>query len=195
MSDLKTHLHNYLREARQALLWKLAGLSEYDARRPLTASGSNVLGIIKHAASVELGYLSDCFGRPSDIEAPWMGFDVEPNADMFATADQSCEFIIDFFRRGSAHADATIEALDLEAPGHVMWWEPSKADVTLGQILVHLIAEMHRHAGHVDILRETIDDMAGWRPTADLMWEPESGWSAYCARLQALAETFRADNA
>ena len=52
-SDPKAHLHRYLQLARDALLWKLDGLSEYDVRRPLTPTGTNLLGLVKHVASVE----------------------------------------------------------------------------------------------------------------------------------------------
>jgi Protein of unknown function (DUF664) len=69
--DQKEILHGYLRNRRADLVGKLDGLSEYDARRPLTLSGTNVLGVIKHVASVELGYFTDTFGRPTGRELPW----------------------------------------------------------------------------------------------------------------------------
>lgn len=55
--DLKQVLHRYLRAQREALLWKLDGLSERDVRRPMTGTGTNLLGLLKHSASVESGYL------------------------------------------------------------------------------------------------------------------------------------------
>jgi uncharacterized damage-inducible protein DinB len=58
-SDPKADLHRYLQDAREALLWKLAGLSEYDVRRPMVPTGTNLLGLVKHVASVELGYFGD----------------------------------------------------------------------------------------------------------------------------------------
>jgi len=86
-SDPKADLHRYLQDAREALLWKLDGLSEYDIRRPLVPTGTNLLGLVKHVASVEFGYFGDCFGRPFDEPMPWLEDDAEPNADMWATAD------------------------------------------------------------------------------------------------------------
>ena len=74
-TDAKADLHHYLQSARDALLWKLEGLSEYDARRPLTPTGTNLLGLVKHTASVELGYLGDTFGRPSNEPLPWLDAD------------------------------------------------------------------------------------------------------------------------
>src|SRR4051794_18051647 len=80
--NAKTHLRRYLGTAREALLWKLNGLSEYDIRRPLTPTGTNLLGLVKHSAGVEGGYFGDVFGRPYDEPLPWMAEDAEPNADM-----------------------------------------------------------------------------------------------------------------
>ena len=73
-SDPKDHLRHYLQIARDALLWKLDGLSEYDVRRPLTPTGTNLLGLVKHVASVEFGYFGDIFGRPSEEPLPWYAF-------------------------------------------------------------------------------------------------------------------------
>ena len=88
VSDPKADLHRYLRSAREALLWKLDGLSEYDSRRPLTPTGTNLLGLVKHVASVEAEYLGDCFGRPFGEPLPWFEEDAEANADMWATPEE-----------------------------------------------------------------------------------------------------------
>ena len=101
----------YLQAGREALLWKLDGLSEYDIRRPMVPTGTNLLGLIKHVASVELGYFGDTFGRPSGERLPWLEDDAEPNADMWATAEESREQITGLYRRAWAHSDATIGAL------------------------------------------------------------------------------------
>ncbi|MFV8126981.1 DUF664 domain-containing protein [Streptomyces syringium] len=61
----KDNLHGRLRRDRKALFWKLDGLSEYDARRPLTATGTNLLGLVKHVATVEARYFGEVFDRPS----------------------------------------------------------------------------------------------------------------------------------
>src|SRR5918995_4766377 len=88
-ADPKADLCRYLRVAREALLWKLDGLSEYDVRRPLVPTGTNLLGLVKHVASVAAGYFGDTFGRPYPEPLPWMDDDAEPNADMWATVDES----------------------------------------------------------------------------------------------------------
>jgi uncharacterized damage-inducible protein DinB len=186
--DPKDHLRHYLQIARDALLWKLDGLSEYDVRRPLTPTGTNLLGLVKHVASVELGYFGDIFGRLSDEPLPWYAEDAEPNADMWATADETREQIIGLYHRAWAHADATIDALPLDAPGRVPHWPDERAQVTLHQILVHVIAETHRHAGHADVVRELIDGTVGLRVDNDNMAEgDEAWWADYQARLESAA--------
>lgn len=61
--DFKADLHRCLREAREALVWKLDGLSEYDMRRPLTFHGTNLLGLVKHLSGCEIGYFGWVFDR------------------------------------------------------------------------------------------------------------------------------------
>lgn len=51
----KECLHAELQRVREALVWKLDGLSEYDIRRPLTATGTNLLGLVKHTATWKQG--------------------------------------------------------------------------------------------------------------------------------------------
>jgi uncharacterized damage-inducible protein DinB len=186
-SDPKADLSRYLQVAREALLWKLDGLSEYDVRRPLTPTGTNLLGLVKHVASVELAYFGMAFGRPSGEPMPWFDDDAEPDADLWATADESREQIIGLYHRAWAHADATIEALDLDTVGRVPWWG-DRSEVTLHRMLVHVTAETNRHAGHADIVRELIDGSVGRRgdndnlPEADQQW-----WIGYRALLERTA--------
>ncbi|NUW35453.1 DinB family protein [Nonomuraea sp. SMC257] len=192
--DPKAFLRRYLQTARDAMLWKLDGLSEYDVRRPLTPTGTNLLGLIKHLASVELGYFGETFGRPSDEPQPWYEEGAEPNADMWATADESREDIVGLYHRAWAHTDATIDALDLDATGRVPWWPEERAEATLHLLLVHVIAETNRHAGHADIVRELIDGAAGLRaeagniPAADETW-----WEEYRNRLERAAKEAAGD--
>ncbi len=187
-SDPKADLHRYLQDARAALLWKLDGLSDYDVRRPMVPTGTNLLGLIKHVASVELGYFGDTFGRPFGERLPWLEDDAEPNADMWATADESREQIIGLYQRACAHADATIGALALDAVGHVPWWPDDRSEVTVHKILVHMIAETDRHAGQADIVRELIDGAVGLRDGNDNMAAGDKAWwESYRGRLESVA--------
>jgi hypothetical protein len=182
----KSDLRRYLQEAREALLWKLDGLSEYDIRRPMVRTGTNLLGIIKHVALVELGYFGDTFGRPSPDQMPWDPED--PNADMFALPGESREFITGLYRRAWAHSDATIEALPLDATGHVPWWPAEGNEVTLHHILVRVTAETSRHAGHADIVRELIDGAAGLAAgNSNLASDDQAWWEVYRDRVERAA--------
>jgi hypothetical protein len=114
--------------------------------------------------------------------------EIEPNVDMWARADESRADVLARYQRAWTQADATIEALSLDAPGEVPWWAPERRSVTLHRILVHVVAETHRHAGHADIVRELIDGAAGLR--AEVPNLPEEGpewWAAYRARLESVA--------
>jgi hypothetical protein len=189
----KADLHRYLQTAREALVWKLDGLSEYDIRRPMTPTGTNLLGIVKHVASVELGYLGDVFGRPSGIALPWFSDDAEPNADMWATPDESRADIVEMYHAAWRNSDATIEALELDAIGVVPWWPEGRNEITLLRAIVHQTTETHRHAGHADIVRELIDGAAGLRAENSNLWtgDGDDYWTTYCERLESAARAMR----
>jgi uncharacterized damage-inducible protein DinB len=194
-SDPKADLIRYLQLARDAMLWKLEGLSEYDVRRPLVMTGTNLLGLVKHVASVEAGYFGATFGRPFDEPLPWLDEDAEPNADMWATAGESREDIVGLYHRVWAHSDATIEALPLDAIGRVPWWPPDRNEVTLHRILIHMIAETNRHAGHADIVRELIDGAAGLRAdNSNLPELNQTAWNTYRDRLESVAQEVATDH-
>jgi uncharacterized damage-inducible protein DinB len=182
--DLKADLHGYLQNARDALTWKLSGLSEYDVRRPLTPTGTNLLGLVKHLTGCEIGYFGHVFGRPITDPPRWRTDAADPNADMWATADQSRDEILTDYLRACAHSNATIDELDIDAVA-----------VTLHRILVHMLAETSRHAGHADIVRELVDGASGWRADSHNMPSDDREWWAahrdrveHAARLSERAE-------
>jgi hypothetical protein len=185
----KADLHRYLQSGRDALVWKLDGLGEYDVRRPLTPTGTNLLGLLKHLSYVEMGYFGPTFGRPVPEVEPWLADDLEANADMWATADESRKEIVALYHRAWAVTDATIGALPLEAAGAVPWWQPERRVVTLHRVLVHVIAETHRHAGHADIVRELVDGASGLRADSDNLPLGVDGswWENYRNRLETVA--------
>jgi hypothetical protein len=185
-SDQKADLRRYLQEGRDAVLWKLDGLSEYDIRRPLVPTGTNLLGLVKHLALVEQGYFGDTFGRPPDDRIPWD--EADPNSDMFAAAGESRAAITGLYRRACAHSDSTIDALPLDAIGHVPWWPADRNEVTLQHILIRMAAETSRHAGQADIVRELIDGAAGVNAgVSNLPSEDQAWWAAHRDRVERAA--------
>ena len=194
--DDKATLHRYLRTRRGQLLAKLDGLGEYECRRPMTPTGTNLLGLVKHVASVELGYFGEVFGRPSGRDLPWFDDAAEPDADMWATAGETRDEIVELHRFSAAHSDATIESLPLDAPGVVPWWPEERRHVTLQQMLVHMCAETAQHLGHADILRELIDGAAGQGPNdPNLPARSAAEQSAHFDRLEAAAREAAAHSA
>ena len=186
--DQKENLHRYLRLRRAELLAKLDGLDEYDVRRPMTPTGTNLLGLVKHVASVEIGYFGEVFGRPHAQPLPWLAEGSEPDADLWVTPDETRDQIVKLHHAAAAHSDATIEALPLDAPGEVPWWAEDRRQVTLQQILVHMCVETAQHLGHADILRELIDGAAGKGPgDPNLTRRNAADWASHRTRIEAAA--------
>jgi hypothetical protein len=172
--DQNTDFHRYLQDARDAMVWKLDGLSEYDIRRPMVPTATNLLGLIKHLAFVEFGYFGDTFGRPHE---PLPEFDPEiPNADMYAAADETRDQIVGLYHRAWALSDVTLSALPLDTIGHVPWWPADRNEVTLHHAVVRMIAETNRHAGHADIIRELIDGAVGLQDGNDNLPQGDQAW-------------------
>src|SRR6188472_105591 len=121
-TGITADLHRYLQQARDSVINSLDGLSEYDVRRPMTPTATNLLGLVKHLAGIELGYLGECVGRPSPVPWPWDDESIWDSADMWATAEESRDGLIDFYRTAWRHSDESIDQLGLYAPGHVSWW-------------------------------------------------------------------------
>ncbi len=188
--DPKADLRRYLQQGRDALLWKLEGLPEYHIRRPLTPTGTNLLGLVKHVSGDEIGYFGDTFGRPSPGPVPpGLTEAGEMNADIWAAPDESRELITGLYRQVWVHSDETMDELELESTGQVPWWPEEVREVTLHRVLTHMIAETHRHAGHADIVRELIDGSAGLRPASPNLPTDvgPSWWAEYRDRVERAA--------
>ena len=145
----KEHLHDHLRWVREALVGKLDGLCEYDIRRPLTSTGTNLLGLVKHLAVWESRYLGEVFARPFPEPLPRWDDEAANDAAFWATEHETRDEIVGLYQRVWEHSDATIDALPIDAPGYVPWWD---VHVKLFNIMVHVLSDTTRHAGHADIL-------------------------------------------
>ena len=185
---MKEILHDKLRESRAALLSRLDGLGEYDLRRPMTPTGTNVLGLVKHLAGLEYGYLGESLGRPGPETLPWIeDGSIWDGADMWALPGESSGYLTGLYRRACEHADEVVRELDLDAPAQVAHWPEERRGTTLGFLLVRMAAETAQHAGHADIIRELIDGMGG--PDHGML--DDVSWRDYVARIQATADMFR----
>jgi Protein of unknown function (DUF664) len=188
-SDIADDLHRYLQESRDNVLAALDGLGEYDVRRPMTPSATNLLGLVKHLAGLELQYLGDCVGRPAPVRLPWVEDEsIWDSADMWATADQTRDEIVSLYRTAWRHTDESVDQLGLAAPAEVSWWPEERRRTTLGSLLVRLVAETAQHAGHMDIVREMIDGRGG-RSSGDI--GDSAWWDRHLARVQQAADAHR----
>lgn len=153
--DEKESLFVALDRHRDVAMWKVEGLDDEQLRRPMTPSGSNLLGLVKHLAAVEYGWFCETFGR----EVPPMPFDLEadPESDLRVQPGESTASIVAFYANARAAADAVIEELPLDAIG-TSW---SGDAVSMRWVLIHMVEETARHAGHMDVIRELIDGATG----------------------------------
>jgi Protein of unknown function (DUF664) len=181
----KAYLHSDLRDARETMLWKLEGLGEYDVRRPLTVTGTNLLGLVKHLSVWEARYFGEVFGRPFPEPLPRWDDTEAAGTDMWATEQETRDGITTLYRRVWEHSDATITELDIGSPGHVPWW-PSP-DVKLFNVLVHILTDTSRHAGHADILREQLDGATGTGPWEAGLQRDPAFWEARCTEIERAA--------
>ncbi|WP_020494827.1 DinB family protein [Sciscionella marina] len=189
LTGIAADLHRYLQQSREHVLTKLDGLSEYDIRRPLTPSATNLLGLVKHLATVEFGYLGACVGRPGTITLPWVDDEsIWDGADMWAQSTESSTELRELYRTVWRHSDESIAQLGLDAPARVPWWPEERRDTTLGSLLVRMVDETAHHAGHIDIVRELIDGEGG--ADAEDLGGAE-WWRNYYAKVTAAAEQHR----
>jgi Protein of unknown function (DUF664) len=185
--DLKEELHRKLRASRAVMLSKLDDLTEYDRRRPMTPTGTNLLGLVKHLAALEYLYLGESFGYPAPESMSWIeDGSIWQGADMWAKPDETSDYITGLYRRACAHADGVVAALDLAAPGSVAHWPEHSRATTLGVLLIRMVAETAQHAGHADIVRELIDGKGG--PDQDAI--DEATWREYIGQVRAAANAF-----
>ncbi|ADB32745.1 protein of unknown function DUF664 [Kribbella flavida DSM 17836] len=186
--DLKAVLHEYLRASRALMLTKLEGLSEYDMRRPLVPSATNLLGLVKHLAGLEYTYLGTSLGRPPAEKLAWEeDGSIWDGADMWAAPTESSEYLTGLYLRACEHGDRSLTELELDSPAEVAHWPEDRRHTTLGVLLVRMVDETAHHAGHADIVRELIDGKGG----ADADMLDDTGWRAYHGKVQAAADAFR----
>jgi uncharacterized damage-inducible protein DinB len=158
----KECLYVALDRHRDVVLWKLDGLDDEQLRRPLVPSGTTMLGMLKHLAAVEYGWFCMTFGRETEplVVALEENEKTDPDGDWRVGPDESTADVLAFYARARAAADKVIEELDLEATG-TSW---SGTTVSMRWVLVHMLEEVARHAGQLDILRELTDGAAGDHP-------------------------------
>ena len=189
MGGIADDLLRYLQQSRESVLASMDGLSEYDVRRPVMPSATNLLGLVKHLAGNELGYLGDSVGRPAPVRLLWVEDEsVWDSADMWATAEETRADLVALYKTAWRHSDESVAELGLDAPASVAWWPEERRSTTLGSLLVRCVAETAQHAGHADIVREMIDGRGG-RDHDDA--GDDGFWAGYVDQVQRAADRHR----
>ncbi|MBA3373672.1 MAG: DinB family protein [Actinomycetota bacterium] len=150
----KISLRKSLDRHRDAVLWKLEGLNDEQLRSPMTPSGTSLLGLVKHLAAVEYGWFCETFGRDTE---PLPFDEDDPEADLRVAPSETTPDVIAFYGRARAAADQVIDQLGVDDLGTAWFGD----QVSLRWVLIHMIEETARHAGHMDIVRELIDGATG----------------------------------
>jgi uncharacterized damage-inducible protein DinB len=154
----KESLHVSLNRHRDVVLWKLDGLTDEQLRRQVVPSGTSLLGLVKHLAAVEYSWFCQTFGRETE---PLPFVDDDPDADLRVEPHESTADVLSFYARARAASDQVIDDHDVEDLGTAWFGDP----VSLRWVLIHIVEETARHAGHMDIVRELIDGATGdYRP-------------------------------
>jgi uncharacterized damage-inducible protein DinB len=155
----KESLQVALQRHREVVVWKLDGLDDEQLRRPMTPSGTNLIGMVKHLGAVEYGWFCQTFGRPQEPRCAEIDelLEDDPENDMRLSPQESTQEIVEFYLRACASADDAIEEIGLDTLG-TSW---SGEQVSMRWVLIHMVEETARHAGHMDILRELIDGATG----------------------------------
>lgn len=143
-----------LERHRDAILWKIDGLTDEQLRTAMTPSGLSPIGLVKHLAAVEYGWFCAPFGRPHET----LPFDDDDeNADLILADDETTDDVLAFSRRARAAANAAVDEIDLDATGTAWFGE----EVSMRWVMIHMLEELARHAGHMDVMRELIDGTTG----------------------------------
>ncbi|HEX6499874.1 MAG TPA: DinB family protein [Micromonosporaceae bacterium] len=181
VADEREGLLRYLAQQRYVLRLAAYGLTDEQARATPTPSALSVGGLIKHVAATESGWIDDVLQQHSepDTEAYLAGFRLGP--------DETLAEVLDRYAEIAARTESVIAGIaDLGQPVPVrkdLPWNPKDVDAwSVRWVLLHLIEETARHAGHADIIREAIDGATafpllaaaeGWPATPWLQpWQP-----------------------
>ncbi|MEM9565631.1 MAG: DinB family protein [Actinomycetota bacterium] len=182
-------LRAHLTGARDAMTWKVEGLTEEQRRRPMTPTGTNLIGLVKHLTWIEGWYLCEFFDR----ERPRLDWEWEQDADwghhshLYAKPEETTEDLLAAYRATTAAADRSIDELGLDAIG-THW---SGESVSLRSMVLAVLVDTVRHAGHGDIVRELIDGATGDRnaPSGFYGVTDEDYRTTYLARVRGEIDT------
>ena len=144
-------LCEFLDMQRDALIGKLHGVCDEDAGQAPTASSLSLLSLVKHSAIWERRWFQVVVAGRSFPEG-WPQVQPQDENAFRLTGDDTVETVVEFYREQIAASQEILRTVDLDAP--CAWPEIAG---NLRWVALHMIEETARHAGHADIIRETID--------------------------------------
>ena len=151
----KETLAAFLNHQRELVVNKIAGASDEDARKRLVPSLTTLLGIVNHLAYVERWWFQDRFLGEA-CEYPWT--DEDPDAEF--KPEESIQEVVDLYQTECAKNNQIIADADLDQLSPYKF-RSGAGPPSLRWIILHMIEETARHAGHMDILREQLDGATG----------------------------------
>jgi len=154
LGDEKESLLAALERHRDAIVWKLDGLTDDQLRTSLLPSGLTPLGLVKHLGGVEYGWFCATFGREHE---PLPFDEHDENADLTVAPGETTTEVLAFWERARARANEAVGDVDLGDTG-TSWFG---AEVSMRWVMIHMLEELARHAGHMDVMRELIDGTTG----------------------------------
>jgi uncharacterized damage-inducible protein DinB len=175
ISNEREGLLGFLDHQRQALRYAVYGLPEDQARRRPTASELSLGGLVKHLLYGERTWTDRIEGRPVDEDAAF----AEYMASFVLTDEETLAGLVQQYEDAGARTDAVVARIDdlgQSVPLPVAPWYPDPEGCTVRWVLLHLIEETARHAGHADILREALDGAQGGPLMAAAEGWPADGW-------------------
>jgi len=155
--DERETLEGFLDWYRAVVERKVDGLTPDDAKRVMTPTGMSPLGVLNHLGWVERGWFRETFAG-EDVEA--IDTDGDNSAEFVISSDDTVESVIAFYRsevKQSRRVSSDALSLDALSAKKTSYGER----VSLRWILVHMLEETARHAGHLDLMREEIDGQVG----------------------------------
>jgi uncharacterized damage-inducible protein DinB len=182
VADERDGLLSYLEHMREMLRVAAYGLTDEQIALTPTASALSIGGLIKHVAHAERTWMDTVLQRErGSRDAYEAAFRVAPG--------ETVEQVLQLYDDAARNTTAVISGIDglgqpVPVPQGVPWFPPDVESWSVRWVLLHLIQETARHAGHADIIRESIDGATAmalmaaaehWPPTPWLQpWQPAS---------------------
>jgi len=160
--DEKQILSSFLDQQLAVLIWKLEGLTDDLARRPIAPGGLYLLGVVKHVAGAVYYWLCEIFERPDLMPAEQ--WDLAVSDDVQAEPGDTVASVAADVDRARATASRAIDEIDLDTAA-TTWLGDT---VSFRWAILHVIEEAARHAGHADFIRQHVDGRTGHLPAGNL---------------------------